>query len=178
MVEESSRAQRQDGASMFRLDVARGKAWASVAMGASSRALFTRAKDNPNFFVTLAATAIQCKKQHGVSHGSKFTLRSACVAAALKLHERASRVAAGLTGARQVLTAGEIEVILNAEQCSKRKPRGSFVNTPALPAADRRRADQERQQGRDRRCCGSYYPQRWAFHCSCSRSRSMAGCYN
>ena len=26
-------AQRQDGASMFRLDVARGKAWASVAMG-------------------------------------------------------------------------------------------------------------------------------------------------
>jgi uncharacterized protein GlcG (DUF336 family) len=26
-------------------------------MGASSRALFKRAKDNPNFFVTLAATA-------------------------------------------------------------------------------------------------------------------------
>ena len=50
-------AQREDGASMFRLDVARGKAWASVAMGASSRALGTRAKDNPNFFVTLAATA-------------------------------------------------------------------------------------------------------------------------
>ena len=50
-------AQRQDGASMFRLDVARGKAWASVAMGVSSRALFMRAKDNPNFFVTLAATA-------------------------------------------------------------------------------------------------------------------------
>ena len=50
-------AQRQDGASMFRLDVARGKAWASVAMGASSRALSKRAKNNPNFFVTLAATA-------------------------------------------------------------------------------------------------------------------------
>lgn len=50
-------AQRQDGASMFRLDVARGKAWASVAMGASSRALSRRAKNNPNFFVTLAATA-------------------------------------------------------------------------------------------------------------------------
>jgi uncharacterized protein GlcG (DUF336 family) len=50
-------AQREDGASMFRLDVARGKAWAAVAMGASSRALFKRAKDNPNFFVTLAATA-------------------------------------------------------------------------------------------------------------------------
>ncbi|HXF66074.1 MAG TPA: heme-binding protein [Burkholderiales bacterium] len=50
-------AQRQDGASMFRLDIARGKAWAAVAMGASSRALGKRAKDNPNFFVTLAATA-------------------------------------------------------------------------------------------------------------------------
>ena len=50
-------AQREDGASMFRLDVARGKAWASVAMGASSRALARRAKNNPNFFMTLAATA-------------------------------------------------------------------------------------------------------------------------
>jgi len=50
-------AQREDGASMFRLDVAKGKAWASVAMGASSKALFNRAKGNPNFFVALAATA-------------------------------------------------------------------------------------------------------------------------
>ena len=50
-------AQREDGASMFRFDVALGKAWASVAMGASSRALLKRAKDNPNFFITLAATA-------------------------------------------------------------------------------------------------------------------------
>ena len=50
-------AQREDGASMFRLDVAKGKAWAAVAMGASSRALGKRAKDNPNFFVALAATA-------------------------------------------------------------------------------------------------------------------------
>jgi uncharacterized protein GlcG (DUF336 family) len=50
-------AQREDGASMFRFDVAQGKAWASVAMGVSSRALAKRAKDNPNFFVTLAATA-------------------------------------------------------------------------------------------------------------------------
>jgi uncharacterized protein GlcG (DUF336 family) len=49
--------QRQDGASMFRFDVARGKAWAAVAMGASSRALAARAKDNPNFFGALAATA-------------------------------------------------------------------------------------------------------------------------
>jgi uncharacterized protein GlcG (DUF336 family) len=50
-------AQREDGASMFRFDVAQGKAWAAVAMGASSRALARRAKDNPNFFITLAATA-------------------------------------------------------------------------------------------------------------------------
>ncbi len=50
-------AQREDGASMFRVDVARGKAWASVGMGASSRALSKRDKENPNFFVTLAATA-------------------------------------------------------------------------------------------------------------------------
>jgi len=50
-------AQREDGASMFRFDVAQGKAWASVAMGVSSRALLKRAKDNPNFFVALAATA-------------------------------------------------------------------------------------------------------------------------
>lgn len=50
-------AQREDGASMFRLDVARGKAWGAVGMGASSRALARRAKDNPNFFLTLAATA-------------------------------------------------------------------------------------------------------------------------
>ena len=50
-------AQREDGASMFRLDVAKGKAWGAVAMGASSRALSKRAKDNPNFFVTLSATA-------------------------------------------------------------------------------------------------------------------------
>ena len=46
--------QREDGASMFRYDVAIGKAWAAVGMGASSRALAGRAKDNPNFFVTLA----------------------------------------------------------------------------------------------------------------------------
>ncbi|HEY9446390.1 MAG TPA: heme-binding protein [Burkholderiales bacterium] len=50
-------AQREDGASMFRLDVSLGKAWAAVAMGSSSRALAKRAKDNPNFFVTLASTA-------------------------------------------------------------------------------------------------------------------------
>ena len=50
-------AQREDSASMFRIEIATGKAWGAVAMGASSRALASRAKDNPNFFVTLAATA-------------------------------------------------------------------------------------------------------------------------
>ena len=49
--------QRQDGASMFRVDVASGKAWAAVGMGAASRVLGERAKGNPNFFVSLAATA-------------------------------------------------------------------------------------------------------------------------
>jgi uncharacterized protein GlcG (DUF336 family) len=50
-------AQRQDDASMFRIDIATGKAWAAVGMGVASRVLATRAKDNPNFFVTLASTA-------------------------------------------------------------------------------------------------------------------------
>ena len=49
--------QREDGASMFRIDVAIGKAWAAVGMGVATRVLAQRAKDNPNFFVTLAATA-------------------------------------------------------------------------------------------------------------------------
>ncbi|HWU39148.1 MAG TPA: heme-binding protein [Candidatus Acidoferrum sp.] len=50
-------AQREDGASMFRFDVALGKAWGAVAMGCSSRALAKRAQTNPNFMITLAATA-------------------------------------------------------------------------------------------------------------------------
>ncbi len=48
---------REDGASMFRFEIAQGKAWGAVGMGASSRALAQRAKDNPNFFVALAASA-------------------------------------------------------------------------------------------------------------------------
>ena len=48
---------REDGASMFRFDVAQAKAWGAVGMGASSRVLMQRAKDNPNFFVSLAATS-------------------------------------------------------------------------------------------------------------------------
>jgi uncharacterized protein GlcG (DUF336 family) len=48
---------REDGASMFRFDVALGKAWGAVGLGVSSRALAIRAKEVPNFFVALAATA-------------------------------------------------------------------------------------------------------------------------
>ena len=48
---------REDGASMFRVDVGQGKAWGAVAMGCSSRALANRAKQNRNFFLTLAATS-------------------------------------------------------------------------------------------------------------------------
>ena len=49
--------QREDGASMARFDIALGKAWGAVAMSCSSRALGKRAKDNPNFFLSLASTA-------------------------------------------------------------------------------------------------------------------------
>jgi uncharacterized protein GlcG (DUF336 family) len=48
---------REDGASMFRVEIGQGKAWGAVAMGCSSRALANRAKQNPNFFLTLAATS-------------------------------------------------------------------------------------------------------------------------
>ena len=48
--------QREDGASMFRFDVACGKAWGAIGMGVASRVLADRAKENPNFFVALAAT--------------------------------------------------------------------------------------------------------------------------
>jgi uncharacterized protein GlcG (DUF336 family) len=49
--------QREDGASMFRVEIATGKAWAAVSMGASSRALLERARDNPIFYGALPATA-------------------------------------------------------------------------------------------------------------------------
>ena len=49
--------QREDDASMFRNDIAIGKAWAAVSMGASSRVLLGRAKENPQFFGALSATA-------------------------------------------------------------------------------------------------------------------------
>jgi uncharacterized protein GlcG (DUF336 family) len=49
--------QREDGASMFRIEIATGKAWAAVAMGAASRTLGERARENPTFYGALPATA-------------------------------------------------------------------------------------------------------------------------
>jgi uncharacterized protein GlcG (DUF336 family) len=49
--------QREDGASMFRIDIATGKAWAAIGMGASSRTLLERARDNPIFYGALPAAA-------------------------------------------------------------------------------------------------------------------------
>ena len=46
---------REDGASMFRFEIAQAKAWGAVGMGVSSRVLGQRAQDNLNFFVSLAA---------------------------------------------------------------------------------------------------------------------------
>ena len=48
---------REDGASMFRFEIAQGKAWGAVGMGVSSRVLAQRAKDNPNFLLSLAASS-------------------------------------------------------------------------------------------------------------------------
>lgn len=47
----------EDGATMFRFDIARAKAWGALGMGVSSRKLAERAKENPNFFVSLSSTA-------------------------------------------------------------------------------------------------------------------------
>jgi len=49
-------AQREDGATVFRLQIAEGKAGAAVAMGVNSRGLVKRAADNPSFFSALAVT--------------------------------------------------------------------------------------------------------------------------
>ncbi|MFP6850408.1 MAG: heme-binding protein [Pseudomonas sp.] len=48
--------QRQDGATVFRVDIATGKAWAAVSMGVSSRELVQKAQAMPAFFDALAVT--------------------------------------------------------------------------------------------------------------------------
>ena len=50
-------AQRDDGASMFRIDIGTAKAWSAIAIGASTKQLARRARENPNFFVSLASTS-------------------------------------------------------------------------------------------------------------------------
>ena len=49
--------QREDKASMFRVDIGLGKAWGSVAMDEGSRGLAKRAKGNPGFFNALAVAS-------------------------------------------------------------------------------------------------------------------------
>lgn len=49
--------QREDKASMFRVDVGLGKAWGAVAMDEGSRGLAKRAKGNPEFFSSLVVAS-------------------------------------------------------------------------------------------------------------------------
>lgn len=46
---------RDDGASLFRFDIARAKALGALGMGADTRVLAERAKDNPVFFASVSA---------------------------------------------------------------------------------------------------------------------------
>ncbi len=49
--------QREDNATMFRVDVGIAKAWGSIAMGEGSRGLAKRARANPAFFGALTGAA-------------------------------------------------------------------------------------------------------------------------
>ena len=42
-------ALKEDDASIFRIDVAKGKAWGCIALGESSRGIAAKAKENPSF---------------------------------------------------------------------------------------------------------------------------------
>ena len=48
---------REDGASMFRTDIAVGKAWGAVAVGAPSRMIAQVAQQNPSFVGALAVAS-------------------------------------------------------------------------------------------------------------------------
>lgn len=48
---------RQDGATILRFDVARGKAWGALALGSSSRALGALAAERPAFATALSSVA-------------------------------------------------------------------------------------------------------------------------
>jgi len=49
--------QREDRASMFRVDIGLGKAWGAVAMDEGSRGLAKRAQGNPGFFNALSVAS-------------------------------------------------------------------------------------------------------------------------
>ena len=49
--------QREDGSSLFRPEIARGKAWGALGMGVGSRELARKAEQNPRFFAALAAAS-------------------------------------------------------------------------------------------------------------------------
>ncbi|WP_075790956.1 GlcG/HbpS family heme-binding protein [Massilia putida] len=49
--------QREDGATMLRVDIALGKAYAAAGMGVASGVLHQRAQDNPVFFNALASSS-------------------------------------------------------------------------------------------------------------------------
>ena len=49
-------AERQDGASIHRIDIAHGKAYGAISMGLGSRALFQRAETQPTFIMAISAT--------------------------------------------------------------------------------------------------------------------------
>jgi uncharacterized protein GlcG (DUF336 family) len=51
--------EREDGASLFRFDIARGKAMGALGMGADSRDIAARAAGNLPFFASLAAVTGQ-----------------------------------------------------------------------------------------------------------------------
>lgn len=92
---------REDGASALRLDIALGKAGASIGMGTNSRVLVQRAKDLPAFFATIPAIA-----QH------KFIPQTGAV---LILDEQGAVIgAAGASGGtgdedEQIVMAGIVE---------------------------------------------------------------------
>ena len=48
---------REDGCGIFRVDIARGKAWGALGMGLGSRELARKAEQNPRFFAALAAAS-------------------------------------------------------------------------------------------------------------------------
>lgn len=75
--------QREDGATMLRVDIAVGKAYAAAGMGVASSVLHGRAQDNPVFFNALAA-----------SGGGRFIPQAGAVAI-----RRADGALAGAVGA-------------------------------------------------------------------------------